>query len=79
MEQTNEPAVTDSNPSPTQLDIEARESMIAEAEQRGYDKARAEMAQARMDSPAVGEQPGIAPPQVSHETFLSNIRPSVWD
>lgn len=78
---TEEPPKPDPVPvaTPTPLDLEALESMLAEAEQRGYDRARAEIATAEMNSPTVGEQPGAPVTEVAEEIFLSNIRPSVWD
>lgn len=65
--------------SPTPLDIAALESMLAEAEQRGYDRARSEMAEAQMKIPTVGEQPEAPATEVTEDVFLKNIRPSVWE
>ncbi|MDE6266732.1 MAG: hypothetical protein K2M07_05215 [Muribaculaceae bacterium] len=66
-------------PTPTSLDLAALESMLAEAEQRGYDRARSEIATAAMDSPVLGEQPEPKPEEVVTEPFLANRRRSVWD
>lgn len=65
--------------SPTRLDMEALESMLAEAEQRGYDRARSEIATAEMNTPAPGDLPDAPATQVIDEPFLSHRRRSVWD
>ncbi|MDE7153242.1 MAG: hypothetical protein K2O00_02205 [Muribaculaceae bacterium] len=65
--------------SPTPLDLEALESMLADAEQRGYERARSEIATAEMNAPAVGDQPSAPVTEVTDEPFLSHRRRSVWD
>lgn len=78
-EQEKKPAAEAPLVSPTPLDLAALESMLAEAEQRGYDRARAEIATSQWNTPTVGQQPAPAPAEVKEEPFLLHRRRSIWD
>lgn len=61
---------------PPEPDIAA---LIAEAEKRGYLRARQELAQQRFDAPAAGPEPEPPAVQKPRTDFLSRERRSVWD
>lgn len=57
------------------------DSLLAEAEQRGYLKGRNERIEQLMKEPTMYQQlaPAAPQPPKPSETFLSNLRPSIWD
>ncbi|MCM1448750.1 MAG: hypothetical protein NC082_00250 [Clostridiales bacterium] len=61
------------------IDLEKLESLLAEAEQRGYKRGRNENIAAMMERPSDSDPllPDIGPePQV---LILNNMRPSIWE
>lgn len=60
--------------------VERDDAAIAEAEQRGYLKARNELASKEMARPGIWQMPqSEAPTEGDELAFLSRVRPSVWD
>ncbi len=77
---------------PTSTPAPSAEELIAEAEQRGYLRGRNEALAESLSRPAMMAEPGVGPEAASapaapsspltddlSSSFLSHIRPSVWD